>query len=75
MGFGYDTFRTNYNNVPCDFFSNNINEKREFIANSGLYAFNEYIQILVEKGFVGLVLMTLLIILIVKNFNVRPHKS
>lgn len=61
-GIGYGEFPYQYGFYQADFFRNNPNNPTFIaLADKNDYAFNDYLQILIENGFVGFILLLLII--------------
>lgn len=57
FGIGFNRFQVEYNNRQADYFASGLgNDYEEFIAGNVNRAHNEYIEILVELGIIGLFL-------------------
>ncbi len=57
FGVGFDRFKANYMNYQAAYFSQSRSLDEVFLADNSMYAFNEVIQVLVENGFIGLVIL------------------
>ncbi|MEO6520856.1 MAG: O-antigen ligase family protein [Mucilaginibacter sp.] len=63
LGIGYGDFENQYNKYQASYFSESNQDKREvLLADTVRFAFNDFLQIFCEQGFVGLFLFTSLII-------------
>lgn len=63
FGHGIDRFQYTYNYYQSLYFSNgNGSEQEKMLAGDGLFAFNDFIQIIIEQGFFGFLIFILLII-------------
>ena len=61
-GFGLGSFQVKYDHAQAKFFlSGKGSEKQRLLADTPEYAFNEYIQITVEHGIIGLLLFLVII--------------
>lgn len=59
-GIGYGKFKTEFNKEQADFFStHSLNDTRALLADNTYYAFNDYLQWIVETGVAGLIGMIL----------------
>lgn len=57
LGIGFGMFQSQYNLRQADYFRENPNKKEQRLADNTRMAFNDYIQVFVEVGFVGLLLL------------------
>jgi O-antigen ligase len=58
FGTGFNTFAKEYNFYQSDYFASGAGDETEkWLADNVQVAFNEYLQVVVETGFVGLMLM------------------
>lgn len=60
IGAGYDRFRSGYMDAQAAYLSQHRNEAEMQLADNSYYAFNEAIQLLVENGMIGLLLVLLI---------------
>lgn len=60
-GVGYDRFRSHYMDAQARYLSQHRNEEEMQLADNSYYAFNEAIQLTVENGIIGLLLLTLIV--------------
>lgn len=67
FGHGFDRFKANYMNYQAQYFEKNVKSPELWVADNTYYAFNEYLQLLVENGFIGLGLFLLIIIILFKT--------
>lgn len=68
IGNGYETFSKSYSNIQANYFSKTGSyEPEQLLASNNNTAFNEYLQTTFETGIIGLLGITLIIIIIVKN--------
>lgn len=72
LGWGNDSFRSQYMPHQADYFKNHPNSRFELIADNVTHPFNEYLLLTVEHGIIGLVL---LFILIFSVYRKRSEKS
>lgn len=64
-GIGYGEFHYQYGFYQADFFKNNPNETTFInLADRNEYAFNDYLQILIENGFIGFSLFIIIVSII-----------
>jgi tetratricopeptide (TPR) repeat protein len=69
-GIGKGRFKTTYNNWQANYFKHHdINTKQALLADNTYYAFNDYLQLVLERGIVGIALLPLLGIMIVFLFK------
>ena len=60
-GYGFDRFAAAHNDYQAQYFKNHPNDsKKAEVADGVNYAFNEFIQVAVETGIIGLILLMLL---------------
>ncbi|MFI0431387.1 O-antigen ligase family protein [Mariniflexile sp. HMF6888] len=64
FGVGFDNFKAHYMNYQADYFLANKNPEEIALAGKSVYAFNEFIQLIVENGIIGLVFLVIIIYLI-----------
>jgi len=75
FGYGVGRFEAEYNNWQADYFRSNpeeMDKTKGMAAGTTKYAFNEYLEILVEQGIPGLVLF---ILLIVESLRSSPKEN
>lgn len=68
LGLGVDSFKSSYMDWQSSYFMKygyDLNEIQ--YASDNYYAFNEYLKILIEQGFISLALLLLIVILIITN--------
>ncbi|MFD2035019.1 O-antigen ligase family protein [Belliella marina] len=70
FGLGYEGFLSRYMDSQAKYFQINPNDQSIPLADNVVYAFNEGLLLLVEQGFIGLVLVGLLIF---QLFNFRKR--
>lgn len=56
IGIGFDNFKSCYMHKQAEFFKKNPDVPESMVAGDTCYAFNEYLQTVVETGLVGLIL-------------------
>ncbi len=66
FGIGFDRFKSHYMNYQANYFSRNGENAEVLVADNTYYAFNEWLQFIAENGFIGLVLLGILIYCIFK---------
>jgi len=66
-GHGFDGFIANYMDYQATYFNNNPESKEAMVAGDTNYAFNEFVQLTVENGLIGLLLVLLILITIFSN--------
>jgi O-antigen ligase len=76
FGYGYDGFKRYYMDFQAEYFENNPDTKDALVAGDTNYAFNESLQLAVEHGVIGIILITTIILLVffVKS-NFQPLKN
>ncbi|MCX6316001.1 MAG: O-antigen ligase family protein [Bacteroidetes bacterium] len=63
-------FKSTFNEYQADYFSHSsINSKRALLADNTFYAFNDFLQWLIERGLTGLVLLLLFGYLAIKRIR------
>uniref|UniRef100_UPI003218024B O-antigen ligase family protein n=1 Tax=uncultured Draconibacterium sp. TaxID=1573823 RepID=UPI003218024B len=76
IGHGMNGFQRNYMEYQADFFEKNPNSSYKILADDNIYAFNEFIRILVEQGSAGLLfIISLIILLFSLNNKVDKQRS
>lgn len=69
FGKGFNRFIHSQNLQQANYFKNNPEDvKKGFLADNNLFAFNDYLEIWVELGLIGLFLFALIVGLIIFNF-------
>lgn len=61
FGYGFDHFKANYMNYQASFLAKNPNADEAMLAGDTIYAFNELIQLTVENGIIGLLIILFLL--------------
>lgn len=75
IGVGLDKFKTYYMLYQANYFSKNKIPQEIVLADNVVYAFNDFLQILIEQGFIGFSLFIFLIFLALKKIKKRiPFK-
>lgn len=72
VGLGFDRFKAGYMEAQAAYFHANPNDPSTYLADDVVYAFNEGLQLLVEQGIIGLLLVSLLILLF---FRIKMNKA
>lgn len=67
FGYGFCRFIGEYNNYQAVYFKTHPNSNYEQLADNVLYGFNEFIQLTVELGLIGLLIFLGLVVLILKS--------
>ncbi|MFT4032434.1 MAG: O-antigen ligase family protein [Siphonobacter sp.] len=76
LGIGFQEFKSHYNNAQAAFMaSHKVPITKQLLANNSFYAFNEFLQILVEEGLTGLFLVGLILGDIIKVAFQRIFKG
>jgi O-antigen ligase len=73
QGVGAGHYGGAYAQVQADHFRNNPDTETGGLADSPVYAFNEYLQIAAEQGLPGLVLFLVIILLCFRRFRSDPN--
>jgi O-antigen ligase len=71
-GVGVNQFERVYNLFQADFISKHANPEYSYFASYIEVAYNDFLQIAIEMGFFGLVLMGLVAFVMVRNFKRYP---
>lgn len=66
-GVGLDKFKAHYMNYQANYFSENKNPQEVLLSDNIVYAFNDFIQFVVEQGFIGLFLLIFLLFSVMKK--------
>lgn len=76
LGYGFDSFKSTYSQAQAQYFSETPNDTRNaYLADDILFAYNDYIQIAMEYGIVGLIVFIVLVILVLRKWNTNPIVS
>lgn len=68
QGIGLGKFKANFNEYQTSFFSSHsINSKRALLADNTFFAFNDYLQWVIETGVLGFLALVLMLYFIVKR--------
>jgi len=74
-GIGPGKFKTLFNEYQADYFSqNDIDSKRALLADNTFYAFNDYLQLGIETGLPGLVLLALILSFLVRRTRLLQNE-
>jgi len=74
-GNGFGFFRANYGKVQSQYFlSNNATEKEEHVANYVTCAYNEFLEMLIESGIIGLLLFLSILYFVFIKRNKKEDK-
>jgi O-antigen polymerase len=68
FGVGHGRFNVEYAKYQVNYFSSALDDKYYLLAGKGEYLFNEYLQIFVEQGIIGILLFGTIIILVFISF-------
>ncbi|MHA7944863.1 O-antigen ligase family protein [Formosa sp. 3Alg 14/1] len=74
FGVGHDRFKANYMNAQAHFFKENGETKDALVADNTYYAFNEWLQYIVENGLIGGVFLALFLYILFKVTVDEPQK-
>lgn len=66
-GFGFDQFKAHYMDYQATWFEHNHDSEDAMVAGDINYAFNEFLQINVENGVLGLVIITTILFIIFRT--------
>jgi tetratricopeptide (TPR) repeat protein len=67
-GIGIGKFKARFNEYQADyFFTHSIDNKRALLADNTFYAFNDYLQWVIESGIIGLLLLQLFLYLTISR--------
>lgn len=66
FGVGFDRFKAHYINYQADYFSRNGETEESLVADNTYYAFNEFIQFVVENGIIGFIILLSVLYFIIK---------
>ncbi|MFB9076200.1 O-antigen ligase family protein [Flavobacterium procerum] len=64
FGVGFDRFKAHYMVYQANYFKENDKTSESYLADNTYYAFNEFIQFTAENGFIGFLLLLVLIYII-----------
>ena len=71
IGIGYGRFKSEYNLYQAEYFRGDHNKNEELLADNVRLAYNDYIEILVETGIIGLLIICTLIYYILKSLKLK----
>jgi O-antigen polymerase len=75
-GFGFDRFAAAHNDYQANYFKTHPNDKENAEVADGVnYAFNEFIQVTVETGIIGLALMILIFVFAFRAKKKEPGEE
>ena len=74
FGVGFDRFKANYMNYQANYFTENGETSEALVADNTYYAFNEWLQFLAENGFIGALLLLLLLFTLL-NIKVKTENK
>ncbi len=75
-GYGFDRYAAAHNDYQAQYFRTHPNDKENvLIADSVNFAFNEFIQITVETGLIGLIILSSLFCFALCSKQVNPKKQ
>ncbi|MFL1011683.1 O-antigen ligase family protein [Jejuia sp. DST062] len=66
FGVGFDRFKAHYMNAQANYFAEHGETAEAMVADNSYYAFNEFVQFVVENGFVGFLFLVALIVFLLK---------
>lgn len=67
IGFGYDRFRTNYMEFQAVYLTHSPDKNEGILADNTVYAFNEFLQFIIENGLTGFGLLVLFMYALFKS--------
>ncbi len=73
-GVGFDRFKTHYMNYQADYFLKHGETSEALVADNTYYAFNEWLQFIVENGLMGFLLLAIGVYMLFK-IKVRDKNS
>lgn len=71
FGVGFDRFKADYMNYQANYFVENGETPESIVADNTYYAFNEGLQFVAENGFLGLVLL-LIVVCVLYQTKAKP---
>ncbi len=75
-GIGQGQFKIQYNLYQAAYFtSHNINSSEALLADNSYYAFNDFLQVFIENGLIGFLLLTGIIMLVIKQIKITKTNS
>jgi O-antigen polymerase len=76
FGHGFNQFISVYNDKQINYFENNPDDIRNgWLARDGSYAYNDFLQLTVELGVLGLFICLFLLVLLIKRGNWKSNNS
>lgn len=67
-GVGIGKFKARFNECQADFFADNpIDSKRALLADNTFYVFNDYLQLVIENGLIGIVFFAIFLYLTIRR--------
>lgn len=73
-GVGFDRFKAHYMDYQADYFNNNNQSANSLVADNSYYAFNEFLQFVVEEGLLGTILLLIIMILTFRTKTQDTHQ-
>ncbi|MCB4807933.1 O-antigen ligase family protein [Tamlana sp. 62-3] len=67
VGVGFDRFKAHYMDAQANYFAEHGETTEAMVADNSYYAFNEFVQFVVENGLVGLLSLIILSVLLFKT--------
>lgn len=75
FGLGFDRFKAQYMNYQANYFAKNGETSESLLADNVYYAFNEGLQFVSENGFVGLLLLLIVIYVLLRTKLNEKHNT
>ncbi len=75
FGVGFDRFKAHYMNYQANHFVELEETQDALVADNSYYAFNEFVQFIVENGVVGFVLLIIALYFIFKIASIKKYKN
>ncbi len=73
-GVGFDKFKAHYMAYQAEYFSQEkYSEQEVWLSDNVVYAFNDFLQLLIEQGFIGFALLLILIFVIRRQGKSTVH--
>ncbi|MEO9570391.1 MAG: O-antigen ligase family protein [Polaribacter sp.] len=73
FGVGFDRFKAYYMNFQANYFIRSGETTEALVADNTYYAFNEFVQFFTENGFVGFVLLIIVLSFIIKSKAIKEN--
>jgi O-antigen ligase len=74
-GIGFNKFKTTYMYYQANYFKENSFTKQDLLlADNTYYVFNDYFQIIIENGILGLLLLLIILFFLIKLFKIVIKK-